>query len=225
MTDKKLHGIITINKPVGPTSHDIIGQVRRITGEKRVGHAGTLDPLASGVLVVGIGREHTRQLAKIVQHEKEYLATICFGQTSTTDDEEGEKRSVEGVKQPTSQEIKLALKYFIGTIKQTPPLYSAIKIKGQRAYGLAREGKEPALESRPVFIKKIETLRYQYPLLEIKITCGAGVYIRALARDLGNKLGTGGYLANLVRTRVGQFTLKKAITLSPFDNTPAPPKL
>jgi len=225
MSDKKLHYIAAINKPVGPTSHDIINQVRRLTSEKTVGHAGTLDPLASGVLVVGVGKDATRQLADIVQHEKEYQATIRLGQTSSTDDREGEKQTVPGAKAPSQQEVEQTLSNFIGAIFQTPPIFSAIKIAGKRAYWLARQGQTPALKRRSVFIKEITLSEYQYPALKIRVTCGPGVYIRALARDIGEKLGTGGYLAGLIRTRVGRYRLADAITLPPFDNTPTPHKL
>lgn len=213
--------IIPIYKPIGPTSHDIIDQIRKITGQKKVGHAGTLDPLAKGVLVIGIGRESTKKLGELVQKEKEYLAQIRLGQFSTTDDAEGEKQPVKITRIPELGDIKKALQKFEGTINQVPPLYSAIKIGGKPAYKLARQGKikqEALLKSRKVEIKKIQLVKYHWPFLDLKIITGPGVYIRALARDLGKELKTGGYLAKLERTRVGQYTKTQAYTLETFQN-------
>ncbi|MFH0779660.1 MAG: tRNA pseudouridine(55) synthase TruB [Parcubacteria group bacterium] len=216
--------IIAVYKPKGPTSHDMIDKIRRITGVKRVGHAGTLDPLASGVLVVGIGREATRTLDAEVKKEKEYIATIKFGETSETDDEEGILMAKHGIYSvpsedyPTSSQIETTMKKFIGEISQIPPAYSALKIKGTPAYKLARSGKKVNLEPRKVFIKEIEILKYEWPLLKIKVVCGPGVYIRSLARDIGEALGVGGYMSALERTRVGDFTVEQAIDL---DKEPA----
>ncbi len=209
----KKEGIFAIYKPKGPTSHDIINQLRRLTGIRKIGHAGTLDPLAKGVLIVGIGREATKKLSTIVKGEKEYVAVIKLGSTSSTDDEEGEKTSVwsRAYPKPSLKNIKPTLKKFTGNIKQIPPIYSAIKIKGKTAYSLARKGKPPELSPRPVFIKKISLISYKWPLLKIKVLTGPGVYIRSLARDIGSKLKTGGYLKSLERTRVGEFTKNKAI--------------
>ncbi|NQT50271.1 tRNA pseudouridine(55) synthase TruB [Candidatus Kuenenbacteria bacterium] len=208
-----LQGIIGINKPKGPTSHDIVDQVRRITGERKVGHAGTLDPLASGVLVVAIGRENTKKISEIVKTEKEYIAKVKLGETSTTDDGEGEKVKSSNVKGKSIEEIKQILDGFVGEIEQIPPVYSAIKMKGKKAYELARQGKDVKMEPRKVFIKKIELFKYEWPYLEIKVVCGPGVYIRSLARDIGEKLGTGAYMAELERTRVGEFAIQDAVIL------------
>lgn len=211
--------IIAVYKPKGPTSHDMIDKIRRLTGIKRVGHAGTLDPLASGVLVVGIGREATRLLSSEVKKEKEYVAMIKFGETSETDDEEGISMAKHGIysvpltNRPTWPQIEDAVKSFIGEISQTPSTYSALKVKGQPAYKLARGGKEVELEPRKVFVKEIEILQYEWPFLKIKVVCGPGVYIRSLARDIGKALGVGGYMSGLERTRVGNFTKEQAIDL------------
>lgn len=207
-----MHGIFAVNKPKGITSHDVIYKLRRKTGEKRIGHAGTLDPLASGVLVVAVGREFTKQLDKIVKSEKEYIAEIYLGETSTTDDMEGEKVKISDIK-PSVEEIEKEVKPFIGKIMQTPPQYSAIKVKGQTAYKAARRGKEIKLEPREVEIKEIEILNYSYPVLKLRIVCGKGVYIRSFARDLGEKLQTGAHLKNLIRTRVGEFKIENAVKL------------
>lgn len=212
-----IHGIFAIYKPVGPTSHDIVNQLRKITGERRIGHAGTLDPLASGVLVVAIGREFTKKLSEIVKKEKEYLAKIKFGEYSTTDDQEGEKTKVDFLIKPTLKIIQSTIVQFIGKIEQIPPQYSAIKIKGKTAYSLARIGEKIELKSRLIEIKNIEIIKYSWPYLELKVVCGSGVYIRSLARDLGEKLNVGGYLYSLERTRVGQFTKKESSTIKKFE--------
>lgn len=204
-----MQGIFAVYKPKGPTSHDVINQLRRKTGVRKIGHAGTLDPLASGVLVVGVGREATKQLGAVARKEKEYLAKIRLGMTSTTDDEEGEKTKTKVAGIPTIVEIKKAVAKFEGEILQTPPIYSAIKIKGKEAYKLARKGQTPELKPRKVLIKEIEILNYEWPYLELRFVTGPGVYIRALARDIGKELKVGGYLAELERTRVGKFTLDK----------------
>lgn len=213
--------IFAVYKPKGPTSHDIVAKIRRLTGEKTVGHAGTLDPLARGILVIGVGREATKRLHEAVGAEKEYIADITFGAESTTDDAEGLALSaVEGEKtliavtaKPTELEIREVLTHFTGEIMQMPPQYSALKVGGKTAYSLARKGKVAPLESRKVFVKEIELLEYNWPQLKLRVVTGPGVYIRALARDLGRVLKVGGYLSDLERTRVGDF--KKDSVISP----------
>lgn len=206
-------GIVPIYKPVGPTSFDVIAKLRKLTGERRIGHAGTLDPLASGVLVIAIGREFTKQLSSHVDSEKEYVATITLGVTSTTDDEQGEKTIHEVKKIPDRSEVEAAVKQFIGTIQQTPPIYSAIKINGTPAHRRVRKGQEVKLEPREVEIKNIEIISYTYPTLQINVTCNKGVYIRALARDIGEALKTGAYMSALERTRVGQYTVQDCLNI------------
>jgi tRNA pseudouridine55 synthase len=208
-----MKNIFAIYKPKGPTSHDIINKVRKITGVKKVGHAGTLDPLASGVLVIGVGREATKNLGNIVKKEKEYMATIKLGVTSVTDDEEGEKTAISYKSPVTSDKIRKILQTFIGKISQIPPIYSAIKIKGKPAHRRVRQGEDVKLEAREVEIKKIEIVEYRWPILELKVVTGPGVYIRSLARDIGEQLGVGGYLAELERTRVGEYTKEDAIKI------------
>ncbi|MFA5124297.1 MAG: tRNA pseudouridine(55) synthase TruB [Patescibacteria group bacterium] len=205
-----MENIIAINKPKGPTSFDIVAQVRRRTGVKKVGHAGTLDPLASGVLVVAIGREATKKISEEVAKEKEYVADIRLGVISTTDDEEGAKSIVSEYK-PEREEILEAIKGFIGEIQQVPPQFSAIKISGRPAYKTARQGGKLELVARPVLIKSIELIEYKYPDLKIRVVTGPGVYIRSLARDLGQMLGCGAYMSDLVRIRVGEYQLEDAI--------------
>lgn len=208
--------ILNIYKPKGPTSNDVLNQIRRKLGTKKVGHAGTLDPLASGVLVVGIA-EGTKALANIVKDEKEYVADIFLGATSATDDAEGpiyqktQKQYSDKLENLRMVDVSRALENFIGKIQQTPPLYSAVKVAGKEAYKYARQGKALILKPREVEIKSIEILKYDWPRLTLKVVTGPGVYIRRLARDLGQILGCGAYLADLVRTRVGQFAIEKAM--------------
>jgi len=211
--------IYAINKEKGPSSHKVVSQIRKITGIKKVGHAGTLDPLASGVLVIGITREGTKTMHEHVKTEKEYRAVIELGQTSSTDDAEGEKTvTADPVKAaPSEKEIQSVLKKFIGNIEQIPPIYSALKIKGKPAYKYAREGKELEMQARPVIIKSIQLVNYQYPKLEIDVVTGPGVYIRSLARDIGSELKTGGYLSALERTKVGEYRIEDALSLEEFE--------
>ncbi len=203
---EKQPGIYPIFKPKGITSFKVISILRKITNVKKIGHGGTLDPLASGVLVVAIGKEFTKKIHLEVAKEKEYDAEIMLGLESTTDDEEGIKNLGKGSgKVIGRKDIEQILSQFIGTIEQIPPIYSAIKINGQESYKLARKGKEVEMKKRIVEIKSIEIMEYSYPLLSIRVTCGPGVYIRSLARDIGRNLGVGGYLHELVRTRVGEY--------------------
>ncbi|MEK7590143.1 MAG: tRNA pseudouridine(55) synthase TruB [Patescibacteria group bacterium] len=202
--------IFAVYKPKGPTSNDILNKLRRFYGTRKVGHAGTLDPLAKGILVVAVGREATKKLGELVKKEKEYLATIRLGIESATDDAEGTKTKFDVRKKPTKEEIKIALKKFEGKISQIPPIFSAVKIQGKEAYKYARKGQEVTLKPRKVEIKKIKILKYYWPYLKLKVVTGPGVYIRSLARDLGKKLKIGGYLFNLERTRVGDFTKAKS---------------
>lgn len=207
--------IIGVYKPKGPTSHDVIDAVRRITGEKKVGHAGTLDPLASGVLVIGIGRPATKRLADEVKKEKEYIGVVRLGATSTTDDAEGnlQQAEIDIDAIPSRTDVEGAIRTFEGTIEQIPPIYSAIKVKGTPAHRRVRSGEEVELKARKVEIKEIEVLDYTWPTLELRAITGPGVYIRSLARDIGESLGVGGYLQELERTRVGEYTKEEALSL------------
>jgi len=192
-----MENIFAVYKPKGLTSHDIIDEIRKITGIRKVGHAGTLDPLARVVLVVGVGTEATKKLSEIVAKEKEYAAIIKLGEESETDDEEGRK-IVKDVKLAVNVEIiKNVVKRFVGKIMQVPPVYSALKIKGKPAHRRVRSGEDINLKPREVEIKEIEVIEYEWPFLKIRVITGPGVYIRALARDIGKKLGVGGYLYDL----------------------------
>ncbi|MBI5732749.1 tRNA pseudouridine(55) synthase TruB [Candidatus Jorgensenbacteria bacterium] len=197
---------VAVWKPVGMTSHDVIQSIRRISGVERVGHSGTLDPLASGVLVIGIGREATKKLWINDSVEKEYLALIRLGIESSTDDSDGEKKNIKNINKPTLETVFRTVGLYEGVIKQTPPVFSAIKVSGKRAYARARRGEQVVLKSREVLIKKIEILDYKWPYICLKVVTGRGVYIRSLARDIGNALGVGAYLSKLERVRVGNFT-------------------
>jgi tRNA pseudouridine55 synthase len=219
-----IHGFFVINKPLGMSSQRAVQIVKRWAREKtgerkiKVGHAGTLDPLATGVLIVAVGREYTRMIDEIVGAQKEYEATIFLGTTSTTDDAEGPKTEHAVDQVPTRDDIDRAVRQFIGAIDQIPPAYSAIKIEGQEAYKRMRRGEVVVMEPRTVRINKITIVSYNYPLLMIRVVCGKGTYIRSLARDIGAVLGTGGYLTGLVRTRVGKYSIDQAMNIDQFEN-------
>lgn len=210
--------LFAVNKPTGISSNGLLNKIRKLANTKKVGHGGTLDPLASGVLVVAIGRESTKKLTDSIRGNKEYIAEVYLGATSTTDDEEGEKKIIKVNKIPSKEEIENSLKNFIGDIMQRPPIFSALKVKGKRAYEYARAGKDLKLDARPVKISNIEILKYEYPILEIRVESGSGVYIRSLARDIGENLKTGAYLKNLTRTKVGNFDIKEAILAEDLEN-------
>lgn len=203
-------GILNIDKPVGPTSHDVVRKLRWLLDTKRVGHAGTLDPLASGVLVIAAGRA-TRLLEYVVGQRKRYLAEIRLGQSSTTYDGEGEISAAQTVAVSVA-EIEAALSTFRGTIQQIPPMHSAIKQDGRPLYELARKGQEVERAARTVTIYELEIVQWESPVLKLRIVCSAGTYIRSLAHDLGQVLGSGAYLSGLQRTAVGTFTIADAIS-------------
>ena len=212
----RLDGILVIDKPVGPTSHDIVGLVRRLAATRRVGHGGTLDPFASGVLPIFLGKG-TRVVEFHLADRKAYRATVCFGASSTTDDLEGELTPATGPA-PDEGAVLAALSGFVGTIRQRPPAYSAIKVGGRRAYAMARAGETVELQEREVTIHSIELASFDTsepdrPIAIVDVACSAGTYIRALARDLGERLGSGAYLGALRRTAAGSFAAHDAIAL------------
>lgn len=204
-------GILNVDKPVGPTSHDVVQKARWLLETKRVGHAGTLDPLASGVLVLAAGRA-TRLLEYVAGQPKVYLAQVHLGQTSSTYDGEGEISPQQPVR-VGRQEIEEALSHFRGTIQQIPPMHSAVKKDGRPLYQLARKGQEVEREAREVTIYELEIVSWDSPVLELRIGCSAGTYIRSLAHELGQELACGGYLAGLQRTAVGRFTIENSVSL------------
>jgi tRNA pseudouridine55 synthase len=208
-------GLLLIDKPKDWTSFDVVAKVRgtikREAGLKKpkVGHTGTLDPLATGLLVLCLG-SYCKRASEFSKLDKTYEVTMKLGQTSATGDDEGEKTKVSD-HSPAYEEVEDALKRFTGEISQVPPAYSAIKVDGQRAYKLARAGKEVKLEPRKVTIHSIENLEYAYPEIKFTVSVSSGTYIRTLVEDIGNFLGTGAYMNALRRTKVGDFSIQKAI--------------
>jgi tRNA pseudouridine55 synthase len=207
-----VNGILNVNKPSGCTSFSIVAAVRRLAGEKRVGHAGTLDPLATGVLPVCLGQA-TRITEYIHEHHKEYIAGIELGTVTDTLDLEGTITSRKDAGFVTLQLIEKSLLPFRGTIEQVPPAYSAVKIKGKRSYELSRDGVQVSHQPRKVTIDLIEIIAFERPYLKIKIRCSKGTYIRSLANDLGEILGCGACLKDLVRTAYGPFTLDRSVSV------------
>ena len=211
-----MNGAVIIDKPAGLTSHDVVARVRRLAGTRKVGHAGTLDPMATGVLVVGVEKA-TRLLGYLTLTEKEYDATIRLGQSTSTDDAEGEVTGGATAAGVSAETLAEAVAGLTGEIEQVPPSVSAIKVDGQRAYRLTRSGAAPELKPRPVTVYEftVTAVRRDGDLLDVDATvrCSSGTYIRALARDLGAALGTGGHLTRLRRTRVGGYRIEDARTL------------
>ncbi len=200
-----LCGVLVVDKPVGISSMGAVAAVRRRAGGVRTGHAGTLDPLAEGVLIVAVGRA-TKSLGRFMATDKRYRTVIDLGAFTSTDDREGERAEVEVEQPPREDDVRDVLRRFIGDIRQRPPARSAVKVGGRRAYHLARQGRSVELAERTVSVHALELVRYQWPLIEIDVRCGKGTYIRSLARDVGAALGTGGHCAMLRRTAVGPFT-------------------
>jgi len=206
-----MNGILNINKPAGMTSHDVVDRVRQISGQRRVGHAGTLDPLATGVLLVCLGQA-TRVAEYLMASNKAYRAEIRLGVSTNTHDAEGEVMATAEVNL-CEEEVREALATFVGSIQQVPPMYSALKREGTPLHRLARQGITVEREARSVEIHNIELLNWTSPLLTIRVECSPGTYIRALARDLGQKLGCGAHLQSLTRLASGHFTLEQAVSL------------
>jgi len=213
-------GLLIIDKPAGWTSHDVVAKLRRLTGTRRVGHAGTLDPLATGVLVVGVGKA-TRLLGHLTLAEKEYQATILLGQATDTCDADGTVIGGAPASGVTLTEVRVAAQAFTGEIQQVPPAVSAIKVGGTRAHKLARAGATPALAARSVTVRSFSVIsaRGTEDLLavDVAVTCSSGTYIRSLARDLGEALGVGGHVSMLRRTRAGAYDLSLARGLDGLD--------
>jgi tRNA pseudouridine55 synthase len=233
-----MQGILLVDKPKDWTSFDVVNYVRKIVaaheGKKpknvKVGHTGTLDPKATGLLVLLVGKEYTRQAQRLTKLDKTYEVTMKLGETSTTGDEEGVKSQVESRKFE-SGEVATVLQHFVGDSMQVPPAFSAMKIDGKRAYKLAREGKEVKLDARPIHIESIELTSYTYPYIQFTANVGSGTYIRSLVEDIGASLGTGAYMTDLRRTTVGEFKIANAIGVKAFktedlsekgDYTPMP---
>ena len=219
-----IEGIVLVDKPSGPTSHDVVAKMRKLFNTRKVGHAGTLDPMATGMLVIGIGRA-TRLLGYFTAHEKEYLGTVCLGVTTTTDDAQGEILKVTSTAQLTQSMILETVREFRGPIMQQPSAVSAIKIDGKRAYARVRDGEDVIIPPRSVVIHDLEIIKVSRNEVadtfevELRVVCSAGTYIRALARDIGNNLGVGGHLTALRRTRSGVFD-----TMTPMEQLQENPK-
>ncbi|MCW2736466.1 tRNA pseudouridine(55) synthase TruB [Nocardioides sp.] len=205
-------GLVVVDKAPGMTSHDVVARVRRLAGTRKVGHAGTLDPMATGVLVLGVDRA-TRLLGHLMLTEKAYDATIRLGAVTTTDDAEGEVVSTHAVDGVREDDVRTELARFVGDIEQVPTSVSAIKVDGQRAYARVRAGEQVELRARPVTIHELVVHEVELPDVRISVRCSSGTYIRAIARDLGAALGVGGHLTALRRTAVGSFDLSVACTL------------
>jgi len=205
-------GLLNVHKPVGVTSRDAVTHVQRLVKPLKVGHAGTLDPLASGVLVIGIGKA-TRLMKYVQRMPKLYRASFLLGFESDTEDILGKVRQVPEASVPTQDQILAQLPRFVGEIQQRPPVFSALKVKGQRAYALARQGEDVLLEPRPVQVYDIQLEHYAFPQLQLTISCGTGTYVRSLGRDLAQDLGTAAVMESLVRCSIGSFKLDQSLAL------------
>ncbi|WP_332641673.1 tRNA pseudouridine(55) synthase TruB [Aeromicrobium sp.] len=213
-------GLVIVDKPTGWTSHDVVGRMRRLAGTRKVGHSGTLDPMATGVLVLGINRA-TRLLGHLTLADKEYLATIRLGQSTVTDDAEGDVVETTSAAHLDEDAVRAALPPLTGDIEQVPSSVSAIKVDGVRSYARVRSGEEVALKPRPVTVSVFEVIGSRHEGesfdVDVRVVCSSGTYIRALARDLGSTLGVGGHLTTLRRTRVGGFAIDRAGTLEELE--------
>lgn len=211
-----IDGILLIDKWSGWTSHDVVARARRLTGQRKIGHTGTLDPMATGLLVLCLGNA-TRMVEYMTRHDKRYVGTIALGATTTTDDAEGEVVEKRPVPWMGDGELRELERRFTGELQQRPPAFSAVKVAGQRSYAVARRGGTPVLEERPVRVDEL-VLKVAGPgELAIEVQCGPGTYVRSLARDIGEALGCGAHLAALRRTVCGAFTIENAVTLDALE--------
>lgn len=211
-----IDGLLVVDKPSGMTSHDVVARLRRLAGTRRVGHAGTLDPMATGVLVIGVGQA-TRLLGHLALTDKDYEATIRLGESTTTDDAEGERLETRDAASVSDAALAESMTGLTGDIEQVPSSVSAIKVDGVRSYARVRAGESVELKARPVTVARFDLLERRGDDVDVAVTCSTGTYIRALARDLGDKLGVGGHLTALRRTRVGGFTAEEAKTLEQLE--------
>ncbi|MBT3961342.1 MAG: tRNA pseudouridine(55) synthase TruB [Candidatus Marinimicrobia bacterium] len=208
--------IININKPVGWTSFDVVKKIRGITKEKKVGHGGTLDPFAEGVLIIGTGK-HTKELANVSNSNKSYEAVIKLGQETNTLDTEGDIIETAPIPNLSDEQIQATLESFLGKQSQIPPMFSAKKINGKRLYSLAREGITVERESIEITIEAIKLISFKVDEIRLSTTCSKGTYIRVLGSDIARKLGTVGYLIELTRTHVGNANIKESLTIDEFQ--------
>jgi len=219
MMATNMPGFLLIDKPAGITSHDVVDRIRRITGIRTVGHGGTLDPFATGLLLVGVGREATKLLGEIVGVDKSYVGTLVFGATTDTQDGTGRMTPTVDWKVPTGAEVLAAVRKFVGPQKQIPPMYSAKKIGGQKLYDLARAGKTVERAPCDIVIHGIDPVTYVPPRFSFGVRCTAGTYIRTLAHDIGQVLGCGAYLESLRRTAIGYYSIRDAVKLDELAKT------
>jgi len=217
----EMDGVIVIDKPQGWTSHDVVNFVRKKSGIRKVGHAGTLDPMATGVLVVLPGKS-TKLSQEYSQHDKRYLTRMILGVTTDTQDAEGRIIKTQPVSGITDKKIEEALKEFKGEIEQVPPMVSAIKHKGQPLYKLARKGISIARKPRQIFVEELKLTSYKMPEVTLDITCSKGTYVRTLCDDIGNRLGCGGHMSYLRRVRSGKFGIEEAVTVEDLKNRDIP---
>lgn len=208
-----MFGILNINKPSGWTSRDVVNRIYGLLKPMKVGHTGTLDPLATGVLIVAVGKA-TRLIQYSHRLPKRYRATFHLGRSSPSDDIDTDVQIHEGAPQPSKLELEAMLPEFVGTIQQRPPAYAAVKIEGKRAYKLARRGEEVQLEPRPVNVHSLELVDYEYPELVLDIKCGSGTYVRAIGRDLAERLGTAAVMSALERIEIGGLNVSTAVEMS-----------
>lgn len=212
-----MNGVLVVDKPQGMTSHDVVDFIRKGFSLKKVGHAGTLDPMATGVLIILIGKD-TKSSSLFMADDKEYDATLVLGAESDTGDAWGKVKSSGKSTDFTQNDIEKVFKKFLGTIEQLPPMYSSVKFKGQKLYELARKGLNVKMEPRKVFIKDIEILTISLPEISFKLTCSKGTYVRQLCIDIGRTLGCGAYLSQLRRTRSGRFIIDEALAIDELKN-------
>jgi len=216
MSDLRRFGILNIDKPAGITSRRVVDHVAKLVRPEKAGHAGTLDPLATGVLVVGVGKA-TRLIEAVQDQPKAYHATFLLGRQSDTNDITGTVTDVAVAREIPRAEIESCLPAFVGRIEQVPPTFSAVHVAGRRAHERARAGQTVELTPRPVDVFRLEITRFAYPELELDIDCGSGTYVRSIGRDLGQALGCGAVMSALVRTRVGPYRLENAVTLDQLN--------
>ena len=209
--------VLLINKPIEWTSFDVVRKIRNLIKIKKVGHAGTLDPLATGLLIVCTGR-FTKRINEFMAQEKEYTGTFTLGATTPTYDLESEPGNFTDINSISKGEILGTTKQFVGEIFQVPPAHSAIKIEGKRVYELARQGKDVKMEPRKIFIIEFEITKIEMPVVSFRVVCGTGTYIRSLANDFGKVLGCGAYLSSLCRTRIGESKLADAKTMTEIED-------
>jgi len=207
-----MNGLLILNKPEGMTSREAVNGVQKLIRPVKVGHAGTLDPLATGVLVLCLGKA-TRLIQYVQDRSKTYVGTFELGATSTTCDREGEFTRSENLRPLSADDLNSLLPQFLGDIEQVPPRFSAVHVNGQRAYQLARQDEDFELEPRPVHIESLDLVDWSFPRFSLKIVCGTGTYIRSLGRDIGTQLGCGAYMTDLNRTAIGEFRLENAISM------------